>query len=263
MESPGIAANEPLPTEFLAELVGELDRAEVAGIILGGSHARGNATPLSDVDIALLVRETAQVRPRDYFYREGRLVSVTTKSLAGIRADMDKPQIAVRLVPGLSEAVVLLDKDGSVDALMQDLAAFSWATLQENANRCVSEIMLHVTEPVQKLANELLKRNAPGVAYATGQLLSALNEGIIVHHGIMVESDSTYCRQAEEAVGADSEWAKYHRRAAGLTSARLQVRAKACLHLHRLTLQLVRPVMSKEHAAVAEEAARRVEFLYT
>jgi hypothetical protein len=251
-----------LPARFLEELLPELDGEEVEGIILGGSHARGNATALSDVDIALFVRSEAQLQPRRYFYRRGLLVSVTTKTIAGVRAAMTNPQAATRVVPGISQSRVLLDKGGSLAALMEDLARFSWEPMQERANRHVSDLMYGLVETVHKLANEVVKGNEAGVAYIMDKLLDALTEAVVIQRGVMIQSDSTYYRQAQEAVGTDSEWTEYHRRAAGLTGATLEARAKACLYLHRLTLDLVRPAMIEEHIQVVEQAARRVAFVY-
>ncbi len=54
-----------LSDEFLNTLVAELDNDAVQAIILGGSYARGNAAPYSDLDFARFVKEIpgrAQIR---------------------------------------------------------------------------------------------------------------------------------------------------------------------------------------------------------
>ncbi len=262
MEHSITATKTILPAAFLEELVSELDEDRVLGIILGGSYARGNATTLSDLDLALFVRDEAEAKPRRYFYRRGLLVSVVTKSITGVRTDMANPRMATRVVPGISESRVLVDKDGSLAKLMHDLVQFTWAPLQESANRHVSYLMLMLTESIHKVANELVKGNDLGVAYTTDKLLAALTEAIAIQRGIMTQSDSTYYQQVQEAAGMHSEWTKYHRLAAGLTSASLDERAKACLYLYQLTMDLVRSALSEEHAQVAEEAIRRVAFVY-
>ena len=43
---------------FLTELIAEIDDDTMRGIVLGGSHARGDATPYSDVDLACFVPDT-------------------------------------------------------------------------------------------------------------------------------------------------------------------------------------------------------------
>ena len=42
----------PISDMFLEELISEIDDDAIRGIVLGGSHARGNPTPYRDVDLA-------------------------------------------------------------------------------------------------------------------------------------------------------------------------------------------------------------------
>jgi predicted nucleotidyltransferase len=256
-----LSATIVLPKGFLEELLPELDSEDVVGIGLGGSFARGTATTLSDVDLALVVREEGQVWPKKYFYHKGLLVSVAVKSIESVRADMKNPLRATRVVPGISEVKILADKEGLLGDLMEELDHFTWESLNDKAHRWVSYEMMTQAEPVQKVANELVRGNDSGVAYAVSKLLALLTTVITIHKGIMVTSDSSYYRQVYEAVGETSEWAACHRRAAGLTEASLTERAKACLRLYQFTLDIVKPVMSDEHLQVAEEAARRVSFM--
>lgn len=55
--SPSLPAT-PLSEVLLAQLVAELDNEHIRGICLGGSQARGEATPDSDVDIACFVPDS-------------------------------------------------------------------------------------------------------------------------------------------------------------------------------------------------------------
>ncbi len=67
---------EPLTDEFFDDLVAELDSDEIIGIILGGSYARNEATPFSDVDIACFVPDSLKPTPKRFIYRDGRLLSI-------------------------------------------------------------------------------------------------------------------------------------------------------------------------------------------
>jgi predicted nucleotidyltransferase len=257
MNPMGNTAPAVLPDGLLEELIAELDDALVVGIVLGGSYARGTATALSDVDLAPFVREEAQVRPKQYFYRHDRLISISWKSLAGVRASLGDPRLASRVVPGFREARVLLDKDGSLGRLLDDLARFIWEPLQEQANQQVSYMLLLLAEAVHKVANELDKGNDPAVAYTSEKMVAALTEQVVIQRGLLIQSDSTYYQQVQVAAGIESPWTACHRVATGLTDAPLHERAVASLRLYGLTLDLLRPALSAEHAAVAEEAARR------
>ena len=54
---------------FLKELIAEIDNDTIRGIVLGGSHARGDATPYSDVDLACFVPDTFRPLRKRYLYR--------------------------------------------------------------------------------------------------------------------------------------------------------------------------------------------------
>src|SRR5438046_289670 len=177
------SASVELPAGFLDELLPEIDRPEAVGIILGGSYARGTATTLSDVDLALVVRHESQVWPKTFFYRHDLLVSVAIKSLERARADMKDPLMASRVVPGMSEAKVLVDKDGSLRQFGEELALFQWETIREKAYRRVSDYMMTLAESVHKLANGLVKENDLAVAYISAKLASALGDVITMRYG--------------------------------------------------------------------------------
>src|SRR5919202_2597293 len=100
----------PLPEALLDALVYELGNDPVAGIVLGGSHARGEGTPYSDVDLACFVENDSQVVPKWFQYRDGYLVSVGTKAIPAVRRDMRKPNTAIWVVPDLANSQILLDK---------------------------------------------------------------------------------------------------------------------------------------------------------
>src|SRR5438067_12764063 len=107
------------PYGFLDALVNELDTPEVIGITLGGSYARGEATPYSDVDLACFFQEQTALPPRRYLYRSGYLLSITCLTVAGVRQRLSRLPDALLLVTGQRQ--VLLDKDGSVKQLLQEI----------------------------------------------------------------------------------------------------------------------------------------------
>lgn len=249
-----------LPDGFLDAVVADLDGPDITGIILGGSYNRGEATRYSDVDIAVLVAEQKQVEPKRFEYRDGLLLSVATKSVEGIHADIEKPERAIWVVPGLRDCRVLLDKDGSVGKLISDLQSFTWEPLQDKANRFAGFEIMIGAEEVHKILSGMAKGDRPAIAFAASVLLLGLTEIVAVQRGILVKSDNTYFAQVEESVGTDSDWARYHRLAVGIdpcTSglSRPLVQGAAVLRLYSETLKLVRHVMLPEHRAVAEQAA--------
>src|SRR6266496_339805 len=114
--------------EFLSRLVTELDEDAVTAIILTGSVARGEATPYSDVDLTRFVQEGSEYTAyKPYTYREGRLISINTRTISHYREQFTVPQEAIFVIPNLREARILLDKERAF--LHQDIFALSEMTL--------------------------------------------------------------------------------------------------------------------------------------
>jgi len=249
-----------LSDEFLQALVAEIDNDDIVGITLGGSYVRGNATPYSDVDLGCFYKDEASLLPHRFFYRNGLLVSVNTRTVAQVRAALARPEQAIFLVAALQRRV-LLDKYGSVGELMREIAMFRLEPLRQKAREYASTQMMLAAELVHKILSEILRRNDLAIAYATASLLSSLTEIVAVQGGVMIKSDSVYYQQVEEAVGSETAWTRYHRLVAGVDMlpanvSPVKVRAVAALHLYQETIGLLRPTMQAEHLAVAEQAMR-------
>src|SRR5713101_7542805 len=169
---------EPLSDVFFDDLVAELDSDEIVGIILGGSYARNEATPFSDVDIACFATDAMNLAPKRFTYRDGRLVSIGSKTIAGVRSELARPERAIYIVSGIR--LILLDKVGSVGRLMREIETFQWEPLQEAANSYTSFAIMIYAEQVHKILNEMLKHDDLALSYAISNLLSRLTEAVAV-----------------------------------------------------------------------------------
>ncbi len=243
--------------EFLQTLVTEFDNDDTTGIILDGSYARGNATPYSDIDLTRFYKDETSLLPHQLLYRNGLLISVNTRSVAGIRTDLTRPEKAIFLAA--TRRRILLDKDGSVTELAQEIATFHWEPLRQKAFEYASFQMMLAAKLVHKILSEILRRNDMAIAYTTTNLLSTLTEIVTVQGGIPIISESVYYQQVEAAVGMNTAWTHYHRLVAGVNTlpanvSPITVRAVAALHLYQETIALLKPTMQLEHIAVAEQA---------
>jgi nucleotidyltransferase-like protein len=250
------------PDAFLAELVQELDNEDIVGITLGGSYARGEATQYSDVDLACFWREGMRPPPKRFFYRGGKLISVKMTSVAEIQGMLARPQAALLFASGKHR--LLLDKDGSVARLLQEIEDFRWEALEPAANWSINIWMMLKAEDVHKVLRELQQGNESGLAYAVIKLISELTLLVAMRYGILITSDSTYYRQVEEAAGSDSAWTHFHRIAIGLEPGPeriepIRARGIAALRFYRETLEVLRPVMSGEYLEVVEQAVKIVD----
>ncbi len=248
---------EPLPDALLNTLVTELDNDTIVGITLGGSYVRGEATPYSDVDLACWVKDAVNLSPKRFVYRDNRLISIGTKTVAAVREDLSKPERAILFVAG--QRRVLLDKDGSVTRLVQEVASFTWEPLQPAANQFASLRMMLLAEWVHKILSGLFTRDELALSFVISEFFFSLTEAVAVQRGILIKSGSTYYRQVQDAVGQDSAWTHYHRQVAGVDPIPAEVtlviaRSIASLHLYRETVALLRPILQPEHLAIAEQA---------
>lgn len=267
-ETPKISLNDiqeeqtvSLSDEFLQELVQELDHEDIVGITLGGSYARGTATRYSDVDLACFWREGLRPPPKRFIYRQGKLISIKMTSVTEIREVLNRPQSALLFVSGKRR--ILLDKDGSVARLQEEIGAFRWEDLQSAANENVSLWMMLKAEDVQKVLREFQQENAAGLAFAISNLVAELTLLTALCHGTLITNNSTYYQQVQEAAGLDSAWTRYHRIATGLEAgpidiALLRAQGMAALHLYRETFAFARSVMQAAHVEIVEQVLQIV-----
>jgi len=253
---------EPLSDVFFDDLVAELDSDEIIGIILGGSYARNEATPFSDVDIACFLPDSVKPLPKRFIYRDGRLLSIGAKTIADVRSELSRPERAIFIVSGFRR--VLLDKDGSVGRLMREIKTFKWEPLQKAADSYASFGMMIYVEQVHKILSEIFKHDDLALSYATSKLLSSLTEAVAVQRGVLVKNDSTYYQQVQEAIELDSAWTRYHRLASGVDVVAaddrpVRMRGIAALNLYRETIALLRPAMHSDHLEVAGQAIRVID----
>jgi hypothetical protein len=253
-----------LSEAFLRALVDELAGKQTVAIILAGSHAQGDATPYSDVDMAHIVAAPLSGPDKRYYYREGHLVSVATRPLSWFRAAVTRPEHAVLYVAGLRQARILLDREGTFRAFQQELENFSWVPLQEAANSYASSAMMHLAELAHKVLSALVRGDRLSLFEATSGLWYALTQVVAVQRGVLAVSSHTHMRQVREAVGTDAPWTQYHGviaasdvHAARATS--VEARAIAALCLYKETATLLRPVIRPEHREAAEQTVLTIE----
>lgn len=250
----------PLPDSFLAALLADLDDANTVAIALFGSHARGDPTPpYSDVDMARFVRVLPARDSERYTLRcrADHLVSISTTTIGLKRAEMNEPDEAIWVVPALRQMRILLDKDGALAALQQEAVAFRWEPLQGAADAYASEEVFGFAEEAHKVLGGLLKGDESMVLYATWGLVLGLTRALLVQRGVLVESDNTYFRQAQQTAGLDSAWTRALRLAAGFDAPAPDVppfvaRGVAGLRLYVETARLLRGILAPAHRAVIE-----------
>jgi predicted nucleotidyltransferase len=256
--------NMSLSDEFLEKLVVDLNDDNVQAIILHGSYARSDARPpYSDIDLVRIVQESfPHQEHKRFLYCDGYLLSIASRPFSVYRKRFARPEKAIFAVPGVREARILLDKDGSFKTLQEEAWTWTWAPLQVAADAYSSQLMVEQTEIVLKALRALTLHDLVALADMTLDLFSAVTEAIAVQRGVLVESGNTYFHQVQETVGAQSLWTQYHLRAAGITPQpppSAEKRGKETLYLYEETARLLRPAISSEHWEVITQTIQTIE----
>jgi Nucleotidyltransferase domain len=98
----------PLCRRIAADLAGDGARA----VVLVGSHARGAATPESDVDLLAIGAGPGY----QLSCREGRLISLSWRTADQQREQFRWPRSALTEIPGWRSAVIIQDSGGKLYA---------------------------------------------------------------------------------------------------------------------------------------------------
>lgn len=253
--------HDSLDENFLGRLVAELDDADTAGVALTGSHARGDATRYSDVDLLRFVDVLPESEAERYTlrHREGYLVSISSTTVSAKLEELARPQDAIWTVSGLRQSRILLDRDGSLRRLKQTAAEFTWEPLRDAADEYASYSVMGYAEEVRKVLGGMLRSDDSAVLYGTLGLGLGLTKAILVQRGVLLESENSYFSQVQDAVGHDSAWARWLRLSVGLDAAPMdrplvKARGVAALRLYEETVMLLQGVLRSEHRDVIENA---------
>jgi predicted nucleotidyltransferase len=254
-----------LSDDFLQRLTAEFATDDIVALALAGSHARGDATRWSDVDVicyAAAMSATSEAR-YTLALRDGRLVSLTTTTLAAKAHEMTLPEEAIFVVPGLRQARILHDPTGALAALSQQACDFTWEPLRVAANAYASEVVMGQAEEAHKLLGALSRRDESAAIYAAHGAVKGLTRAVAVGLGMLIESENSYYRQVQEAAGIASAWTRHHRIAAGFVapSPRLAPATAigiAALHLYRETAHLLLAALLPRHLPVIEATLERI-----
>ncbi len=200
---PGASA--ALSEAELATLAARFGGATVVALALTGSHARGEATAHSDIDLlrfTLREPETERERYRLWLL-DGRLVSVTTTTLAAKRAELARPESAIWAVGGLRQAQILSDRAGGLATLLAEAHAFIWTpALRSAAAAYASDMLAGLVEEVHKLLGARERGDESAMLYATLGMQQGLIRATLVTRGALLISENDFFAEALRQAGS-------------------------------------------------------------
>lgn len=247
---------------FLQKLVNEFSGETTVGFLLTGSYARGEATSYSDVDLLRFVADSPPDKNEKYVlkYRENRLVSISTSTVEEKLKETEKPETAVWTIPGLRQSEILLDKKVSLGKLKQTAENFVWTSLQKAADEFASYNLMGDAEEAHKILGALSQDDESSVLYGTIGLTLGLTKIITVQRGVMIKSENSYFRQAQEAVGENSAWSLQHKIACGFgQTSSVETRGAASLLLYVETARILRDIIKSVHSNVIQNTVAVIQ----
>lgn len=254
-----------LPDEFLSNITAELNEDGVTAIILHGSYVRGEAfPPYSDVDLVRITQKNVtHYEEKQFFYREGRLLSISSRPISVYRKRFTQPEKAIFAIPGVREARILLDKNGEFQKLQQEAWEWTWEPLQGMADVYASQLMVGQTEIVLKLLRALTLHDDVALSEMIIDLFAAITDAVAVQRGVLVQSGNTYFRQVQESVGQQSKWTYYHLRVAGIAAHPLSLRERGreVLWLYEETAHILKSCIRLDHWGAIEQTMHTIERL--
>ncbi len=234
--------------ELARQLVPELIEKGAKAVALVGSHARGDATSASDLDLVVVGDGPAYLLD----VRDGVLVAQSWATEEEHRRRFDSPGEVGASVPGWREAVLLHDPGGVAASLKQEALDWGWARLGEPCDQWVSGKIVGYAEEVQKLVAALGLGRALSAAVQRDLLAVHLAPILAVHHRLLYSTENTLWDQVADAMG--EEWRRTQAAALATGGETFEQSCAAALRLFRLAVETVRPLLDDRQLTVARQA---------
>lgn len=266
-----MSANERAPATLsereLADLTARFGGDEgVEALGLTGSYARDQATAHSDVDLLRFVVAEPEIARERYrlWLVDGRLVSVSTTTLASKRAELARPETAIWAVAGLRQTRILADHTGGLAALVAEARAFIWTpALRAAAADHVSDTLAGLAEEAHKALGARERGDESAMLYAALGLQQVLIRAALVARGVLLESENAWFDAALRLEPPDSRWRRHLRAVVGYDAppagiAPARGRTEAALWLYVEAARLLADTLTAEDATLVAETVARI-----
>lgn len=234
-------------------------------IALLGSHARGDAGPLSDVDLLRLLAAGAPGPSDDGTHLiDGRLVNVGSATPAETAGWFERPEEAVSHIGGLRVARSLVDRGGALAELRARALAFVWdAAMQGRADRWASRQLVGWAEEAHKGLEGLRRGDVGRLLNARHGCSWGLNHVMQVQRGVLVSGDNAVYAEVGAAMADQPEWLRLRRLAFGLEDAAgvappIAEQVRAGLQLYARTAALLDAALQPEDRPIVALTVARI-----
>lgn len=240
------------PPDVVAPIVDGLIDAGARAVWLAGSHARGEATRHSDIDISAL-GDDATAGPGYRLERAGgHLLSIAWTTAEATRASFANPAVLGAAVAGWRAAVILHDPGGMAAALRAEALAWRWEHVADRADAWVAEQIAGYAEEVHKLVGALEAGEPLRAAVQRGVLATRLAVVLSVHRRILYDSENVLWDLVADAEGA--RWRAAQGVAFALARESPREASAAALTLYLLAADAAASLFDDRQRAVVEHA---------
>ncbi len=237
---------------MLGPLVDELAARGARAVWLAGSHARGDASTHSDIDVGVIAERQGAGPGYRLDRRGGHLVSVAWTTAAATRASFADPAVLGGAVPGWRGAVLLHDPDGIGAALRDEARAWRWDDVAAACDRWVAEQVTGYAEEVQKLVAALERGATLAVAVQRNVLALRLARILAVHRRILYDTENVLWDRVATTEG--EAWSARQHAALAVGGESLAASAGAALALYAQVAATVDSLLDARQGAVVKHA---------
>lgn len=219
-----------------------------------GSHASGDATADSDIDLAV-VGEGPHYRLEVH---NGMLASVGWAPAEEQRRRLYDPDWLGTHVAGWRHAVLLHDREGVGAAIQAEAHAWTWELVSDRVDMWVAESVTGFTEEVQKLVTSLAREQMTMAAVQRSVLALRLARTLALHRRILYGSENRLWDIVAKEIPS---WRSTQGAALGVGGESLEDGCSAALQLFALAAREVIPLLDDRQRAVVDQGLERAEIL--
>lgn len=218
-------------------LVALADGPAVAGIVLLGSVARGDASEWSDIDIEATVTDPAAKWDTRPSFFDGRLVMCHSITPAEQWRQLELPDKAIWAAPSYAAMRILVDRDGGLATLQAACRSFDYSALRPAAAAYLRQKATAACEYVFKIRAAVGTQDEGKALHAAAALTARCERLAAVAFLTPIRTENEYYRIVQDAAGP--AWTAAHRAAFGLDGGDAFAQAVAACALFRETMRLV------------------------
>ncbi len=236
-------------SRVLKELTRELADQGAEAVVLLGSHARGDAHPLSDVDVHAIGHGPSYMLER----RAERLISISWLLLEEEHERLRDPATVGVAAPGWRSAVILHDPIGVATTLQAEAREWTWESVGDaRCDAYVADGVTGLAEEVYKLVASLQTGSTWTAAVQRSVLALRLPVYLAVHHRILYETENRLWDLVAARMG--ERWARAQGKGFGLGGEGFTETCYASLELYALAASEVLHLLDARRRAVVAGA---------